>query len=48
LGAVNGVGLDGGGSTEMNVKLYGENNVSIITKPSDGRERALTNGIAVR
>lgn len=45
LGAVNGVGMDGGGSTEMDAKLYGENSVNILTKPSDGRERALTNGI---
>lgn len=45
LGAVDGVGMDGGGSTQMNAKLYGESNINIITKPSDGRERALTNGI---
>lgn len=45
LGAVNGVGMDGGGSAEMDAKLYGENSVNIITTPSDGRERALTNGV---
>lgn len=45
LGAVNGVGFDGGGSTEMNVKKYGDTATSAVNKPSDGRERALTNAI---
>lgn len=45
LGAVDGVGFDGGGSTEMNVKKYGDITTSAVNKPSDGRERALTNGI---
>jgi exopolysaccharide biosynthesis protein len=45
MGAVDAVAFDGGGSTQMNAKLYGESSVSILTKPSDGRERALTNGI---
>lgn len=45
LGAVDGVGFDGGGSTEMNVKKYGDLVTSSVNKPSDGRERALTNGI---
>lgn len=45
MGAVCAVALDGGGSTQMNVRLYGENSLRIVNKPSDGAQRALTNGI---
>lgn len=45
LGAVQAVALDGGGSSQMNVKLFGKQSVSVVNTPSDGRERALTNGI---
>ena len=45
MGAVNAVALDGGGSTQMNVRLYGNTFVSVVNTPSDGRERSITNGI---
>lgn len=45
LGAVQAVSLDGGGSTQMNVKLNGENDLNIVNRPSDGSQRAITNGI---
>lgn len=45
LGAVQAASLDGGGSTQMNVKLNGEENLKIVNRPSDGTQRAITNGI---
>lgn len=45
LGAVQAVSLDGGGSTQMNVKLNGEDDLKIVNRPSDGTQRAITNGI---
>ncbi|MCX7885370.1 MAG: phosphodiester glycosidase family protein [Caloramator sp.] len=45
MGAVTATALDGGGSTQMNVRLYGNNFVNVVNRPSDGRERAITNGI---
>ncbi|MDF2672664.1 MAG: hypothetical protein K0R09_929 [Clostridiales bacterium] len=45
LGAVQAVSMDGGGSTQMNVKLNGEDDLKIINRPSDGAQRAITNGI---
>lgn len=45
MGAVNAVALDGGGSTQMNVRLYGNTFVSVVNTPSDGHERSITNGI---
>ncbi|KRQ87187.1 Calcineurin-like phosphoesterase [Caloramator mitchellensis] len=45
LGAYDAVVLDGGGSTQMNVKFPGESTLKIVNKLSDGRERALTNAI---
>lgn len=44
-GAIYAMSLDGGGSTQMNVKLNGENNLRIVNRPSDGGQRAVTNGI---
>lgn len=44
-GAVQAVSLDGGGSTQMNVKLNGESDLKIVNRPSDGAQRAITNGI---
>lgn len=45
LGAVQAVSMDGGGSTQMNVKLNGEDDLKIVNRPSDGAQRAITNGI---
>ncbi|GEM_PF-1651869 len=45
LGAISAVAMDGGGSTQMNVRLHGEKDIKIVNKPSDGTQRALTNGI---
>ncbi|SKA96424.1 Calcineurin-like phosphoesterase [Caloramator quimbayensis] len=45
MGAVTAAALDGGGSTQMNVRLYGNNFIDVVNRPSDGRERAITNGI---
>ncbi len=45
LGAVAAVSLDGGGSTQMNSRLFGETDVQLINKPSDGRERPISNTI---
>ncbi|WP_168190059.1 phosphodiester glycosidase family protein [Caloramator sp. E03] len=45
MGAVVAAALDGGGSTQMNVRLYGNDFIDVVNKPSDGRERAITNGI---
>ena len=41
LGAVDALNLDGGGSTEMVV------NGEIVNRPSDGRQRQLSNAILV-
>lgn len=45
LGAMQAVSMDGGGSTQMNVKLNGEDDLKIVNRPSDGTQRAVTNGI---
>lgn len=45
LGAVTAMNLDGGGSTQMNVKKYGDNDREIINSPEDGRERSVANTI---
>jgi len=45
LGVVAAVSLDGGGSTQMNTRLFGETNVEVIDCPSDGKERPVTNTI---
>lgn len=45
LGAVQALSLDGGGSTEMMVKRFGDSDVSIVNRPSDGSERAITNAL---
>ncbi|MCA1072576.1 phosphodiester glycosidase family protein [Clostridium bowmanii] len=43
LGAVTALNFDGGGSTQMNIRHYAENNSTIVNVPSDGSERAVTN-----
>ncbi len=45
LGVVAAVSLDGGGSTQMNTRLFGEEPVRVINHPSDGRERSISNTI---
>lgn len=45
LGAVSAISLDGGGSTQMNTRLFGESRVQVIDRPSDGKERAISNSI---
>lgn len=45
MGAVYAAALDGGGSTQMNVKPYGEMDVKVANSPSYGNQRALSNGI---
>jgi exopolysaccharide biosynthesis protein len=46
-GAVQALNMDGGGSTTMAVRLPGDPEVSVVNRPSDGRERAVTNGLLV-
>lgn len=45
LGAVSAVSLDGGGSTQMNTRLFGESKVQVINHPSDWKERPVSNSI---
>lgn len=45
LGAVSALSLDGGGSTQMNARLYGSSAVTVVNKPSDGNERGITNAL---
>jgi exopolysaccharide biosynthesis protein len=45
LGAVDAVALDGGGSSQMNVRLFGSDSIQVINSPSDGAERRITNAI---
>jgi exopolysaccharide biosynthesis protein len=41
LGAVDALNLDGGGSSEMVVKG------KVVNRPSDGRERRITNAVLI-
>ncbi|UUZ92558.1 phosphodiester glycosidase family protein [Paenibacillus sp. P25] len=45
LGVEAAVSLDGGGSTQMNARLYGQTDVGVVDSPSDGDERIVTNSI---
>lgn len=45
LGVVAAVSLDGGGSTQMNTRLFGETGVKLINHPADGKERPVSNTI---
>lgn len=45
LGVVAAVSLDGGGSTQMNTRLFGETAVQVINQPSDNIERPISNTI---
>lgn len=42
LGADRALNLDGGGSTAMGIRNYGSNQVSLVNRPSDGRERYIS------
>jgi hypothetical protein len=44
-GAVQAINMDGGGSTTMAVRLPGDLGVSVVNRPSDGRERAVANSL---
>jgi hypothetical protein len=42
LGADRALNLDGGGSTALATRLYGQNQVSLMNSPSDGSERTVS------
>ncbi len=44
-GAVQAINLDGGGSTTLALRRPGDVEVTVVNKPSDGRERAVSNAI---
>jgi hypothetical protein len=46
-GAVQALNMDGGGSTTMAVRLPGDPEVSVVNRPSDGRERSVANALVV-
>ncbi len=46
-GAVSAINLDGGGSSSLAVRRAGTDGAVIVNKPSDGRERPVTNSIQV-
>lgn len=45
LGAVVAINFDGGGSTQMNIRHYAENNNTIVNIPAEASERAVTNAL---
>ncbi|MFJ3493556.1 phosphodiester glycosidase family protein [Streptomyces sp. NPDC086091] len=47
LGATDGFGLDGGGSSTLVARAPGAGGVSVRNHPSDGAERAVANGVGV-
>ncbi|MDW7671227.1 MAG: phosphodiester glycosidase family protein [Bacillota bacterium] len=48
LGSDKAILMDGGGSTTMAVRELGESSVSLANNPSDGSQRRVINGLAVR
>ncbi|WP_177205631.1 phosphodiester glycosidase family protein [Acetitomaculum ruminis] len=46
-GCVSAINLDGGGSTTFAAKQEGENNISIVNRPSDGSERSISSSLMV-
>ena len=46
-GCVNAINLDGGGSTTFAAKQEGENDISIVNRPSDGFERRVSSSLLV-
>ncbi|KPU26324.1 hypothetical protein TR13x_10655 [Caloranaerobacter sp. TR13] len=47
LGAYEAVNLDGGGSTTMVLNPQYEENPTVVNRPSDGKERKISNGIGI-
>lgn len=47
LGAIEGMAFDGGGSSELVVRRLGEEQATLTTSPSDGRERDVADGFFV-
>lgn len=47
FGATDVLELDGGGSTTMVARRPGEQGLSVLNQPSDGRERSIPNGVAI-
>jgi hypothetical protein len=45
FGAVDGMGFDGGGSSELLARLPGESDPQVLTVPSDGRERPISDAL---
>ena len=45
LGVTTAMSFDGGGSTQMNIQHYAENDSSIVNVPSDASERAISNAL---
>ena len=46
-GCVAAINLDGGGSTTYVAKQEGEDNVSVVNRPSDGSERSISAGLII-
>jgi len=46
-GVVQALSLDGGSSTTMAVRLPGDQDVSVVNRPSAGQEVAVTNSLVV-
>jgi hypothetical protein len=47
LGASDAMAFDSGGSSEMVVRHLGDSGVDVVTTPSDGRERAIADGLFI-
>lgn len=45
LGAVHAFTFDGGGSSTLVTRNYGDDHTSVINRPSDGRERSVSNSL---
>lgn len=48
LGAYNAINLDGGGSSTMLARKLGENDLSVLNYLSNGSQRRLSNGLAIK
>jgi len=46
-GAISAINLDGGGSSALVIRRAGATSLALVTKPSDGAERSVTNSIQV-
>ncbi|MBQ8829970.1 MAG: phosphodiester glycosidase family protein [Oscillospiraceae bacterium] len=46
-GCVAAINLDGGGSTTFAARQEGENDVTIVNRPSDGSERSISSGLII-